>query len=97
MNEARQVNVAILKEPSEQELFDAAQSMLPDVAHHAAMYDYPGLYRALLPLRPIVDKFFDDVLVMAPDAAVRRNRLELLEFIDALYKTLADFTKVVVA
>ena len=97
MNEARQVNVALLKEPSEQELFDAAQTMLPDVAHHAAMYDYRGLYQILLPLRPIVDKFFDDVLVMVPDAAVRRNRLELLEFIDALYKILADFTKVVVA
>ena len=62
----------------------------------AAEYDYMGLFQSLGSLRPVVDSFFDDVMVMVEDAAIRRNRLALLAFVDSLYKTLADFTKVVI-
>jgi glycyl-tRNA synthetase beta chain len=48
-------------------------------------------------LREPVNAFFDDVMVMVEDAAVRANRIALLSMVDALYKALADFTKVVVA
>jgi glycyl-tRNA synthetase beta chain len=42
-----------------------------------------------------VDRFFDEVLVMAEDPAIRANRLALLSFVNVLYRTLGDFTKVV--
>jgi glycyl-tRNA synthetase beta chain len=44
-------------------------------------------------LRPPVDRFFDDVMVMAEDARVRQNRLSLLAQIAGLFDTFADFSK----
>ena len=46
-------------------------------------------------LRPKVDLFFDKVLVNAPDARVRRNRLTLLHTLLAEFSTIADFSEIV--
>jgi glycyl-tRNA synthetase beta chain len=46
-------------------------------------------------LRPKVDLFFDRVLVNAPDPAVRRNRLTLLDSILWDFSKLADFSEIV--
>jgi glycyl-tRNA synthetase beta chain len=96
-SESRNVEQSLLTDASEEALYAEANRLLPKIAMRAAEYDFQGLYHALQPLRPTVDKFFDDVLVMVDDPTVRKNRLALLCFIDALYKTLADFTKVVVS
>ena len=42
-----------------------------------------------------MDLFFDKVLVNAPDAAVRRNRLTLLNGILTEFSTIADFSEIV--
>ena len=44
-------------------------------------------------LRDAVDAFFDGVMVMADDMAVRRNRLALLGLIASLFDGIADFSK----
>jgi glycyl-tRNA synthetase beta chain len=44
-------------------------------------------------LRGPVDAFFDGVMVLAEDKAVRRNRMLLLGIIAALFSKLADFSK----
>ena len=46
-------------------------------------------------LRPRVDLFFDKVLVNAPDAGVRQNRLTLLHTLLAEFSTIADFSEIV--
>ena len=46
-------------------------------------------------LRPKVDVFFDKVLVNAPDARVRQNRLTLLSTLLAEFSTIADFSEIV--
>ena len=46
-------------------------------------------------LRPKVDLFFDKVLVNAPDARVRQNRLTLLQTLLAEFSTIADFSEIV--
>ncbi len=46
-------------------------------------------------LRPKVDLFFDKVLVNAPDAAVRQNRLTLLQTLLGEFSTIADFSEIV--
>jgi len=94
---ARAVNQTLLREEREHDLFDAAYQRIPEVARCAAQYDFETLYRTLGELNKPVNTFFDDVMVMVDDATLRRNRLALLTLVDALYKTLADFTKVVVA
>ena len=45
-------------------------------------------------LREPVDAFFDDVMVMADDPAVRRNRLALLASISAIFGQIADFSQI---
>jgi glycyl-tRNA synthetase beta chain len=46
-------------------------------------------------LRPKVDLFFDKVLVNAPDARIRQNRLTLLKTLLAEFSTIADFSEIV--
>jgi glycyl-tRNA synthetase beta chain len=55
--------------------------------------DYPAAYAALADLRPAVDAFFDDVMVMDPDPAQRDNRLALLRALHELFAPLADFAR----
>ncbi|MBI2178063.1 MAG: glycine--tRNA ligase subunit beta [Candidatus Tectomicrobia bacterium] len=45
-------------------------------------------------IRPFVDKFFDDVLVMAEDEGIRRNRLALMAEVAGLFSPVADFAKI---
>ncbi|BAJ62907.1 glycine--tRNA ligase subunit beta [Anaerolinea thermophila] len=50
-------------------------------------------FAAFLPMIPVINRFFDTVLVMAEDAGVRANRLGLLQRIAALTRGVADFSK----
>lgn len=50
---------------------------------------------AIARLRPKVDLFFDKVLVNAPDAKIRQNRLSLLHTLLAEFSTVADFSEIV--
>ena len=56
--------------------------------------DYDDAMRALARLRGPVDTFFDTVLVNDPDAAVRVNRLRLLNRIRMATRAVADFSKI---
>jgi glycyl-tRNA synthetase beta chain len=42
-----------------------------------------------------VDLFFDKVMVMAPDAALRRNRLSLIAEVAGRFSSIADFSEIV--
>ena len=44
-------------------------------------------------LKPAVDTFFDNVMVMVNDQAVKNNRIGLLQAIAALFKQVADFAR----
>ena len=59
--------------------------------------DYEELLTRLGELQPTIDRFFDDVMVMAEDAALRSNRLALLNAIAQKVYPLADLTKLVIA
>jgi glycyl-tRNA synthetase beta chain len=79
---------------------DADQALLSSV--HAAetgvataldAHDYPAALDALAALRAPIDSFFDDVLVMDPDEAVRTMRLQLLNRFVAVFGNVADIGK----
>ncbi len=55
--------------------------------------DYLGAYAVLSGLRPAVDKFFLEVMVMDPDPKLRDNRLALLRSLHELFAPLADFSR----
>jgi glycyl-tRNA synthetase beta chain len=56
--------------------------------------DYAGALREITGLKPAVDTFFDKVMVMAEDAAVRENRVRLLVEIGTLFGKIADFSRI---
>ena len=58
--------------------------------------DYAAAWRALSGLREPIDSFFDKVLVMDEDQAVRDNRLALLAFVDDLFLRLLDVKEIVI-
>jgi glycyl-tRNA synthetase beta chain len=72
------VDATLLSEPAEIALAQALDSALADTDPLLAAGDYLGVLRRLASLRAPVDAFFDGVMVMADDAAVRGNRLALL-------------------
>jgi glycyl-tRNA synthetase beta chain len=78
---------------------DAEKALASAVAVFAREFDalweqarYEDLLRKAGALRPLVDAFFDGVMVMTDDAALRRNRLELLAAVLRRMERLADFT-----
>ena len=58
--------------------------------------DYAKLLTQLAALQPAIDTFFDDVLVMAEEPALRTNRLALLNRIGQNIYAVADLTKLVI-
>jgi len=91
------VNPVLLEHDTERALWSVHQRALPEVERAAEARDYEGLFRTLGTLRGPIDRFFDDVLVMAEDERVRNNRLALCWQINQLFRRLADFTLVVQA
>ena len=65
-------------------LLDASETAQKAVDEALAKEDYPATFAALAALRAPIDRFFDEVMVMDKDEALRDNRLKLLnEFLGA--------------
>ncbi|HEB57699.1 MAG TPA: glycine--tRNA ligase subunit beta [Gammaproteobacteria bacterium] len=80
-------------EDAEQALFDATEAAGAEVAPLLREADYTGALRALAALRAPVDRFFDEVMVMAEDTALRDNRLALLQRLHGLFLGIADISR----
>lgn len=87
------VNPKLFEEPSESKLFKAYQAASKVVAADLKAGDFEKALREIASLRPAVDAFFEDVLVMAKKERIRKNRLSLLGGISELFATIADFSK----
>ncbi len=90
------VEAAVLVEAAEQELLAACAAVEAEAAPLRAAGDYGQLLRRLVTLRPAVDRFFDDILVMAQEEALRTARLSLLARIRALFDGIADMSQLAV-
>jgi len=82
-----------LEVPAEQFLFEALASIEPRVDAAVQRGDYVGALEDLAGLRAPVDAFFTDVMVMVDDAALRSNRLALLERLAARFDAVADISR----
>ena len=86
----------LLQEPAEQSLVKAMNDVRPEVNAAMAQGDYAGALTALARLREPVDGFFNDVMVMADDPAIRANRLKLLQDLSLLMNGVADISQLAV-
>lgn len=82
-----------LEEEVERALYDANVEVIQKVARAANARAFDIALGTIAELRPVVDAFFEGVLVMAEDPAVRRRRLGLLAMAHETFAPLADFTK----
>ncbi|HET7097513.1 MAG TPA: glycine--tRNA ligase subunit beta, partial [Casimicrobiaceae bacterium] len=90
---AQAVDRGQLTAGAEHDLYFTFQKLEPIVDDACAAGDFAGALLALATAKPAVDRFFDDVLVMADDPAVRANRLALLRGVAQTMNRVADISK----
>jgi glycyl-tRNA synthetase beta chain len=91
------VDAALLTDPAEQSLASTTQRVAAEVQALSAKHKYAEALTRIASLRPTVDEFFTKVMVMAPDPAVRANRLALLACTVEDFSRIADFSEIVTA
>jgi glycyl-tRNA synthetase beta chain len=82
-----------LSEPQERELARCIEEMGPRWRELWQEEDFDSLLAQLRELRPAVDAFFDNVMVMTQDSGLRRNRLNLLWSLLTMLSGLAAFSE----
>jgi glycyl-tRNA synthetase beta chain len=85
-----------LEDGAEHDLWLAFQKLEPAVDADCRRGDFSAALKALATAKPAVDRFFDDVMVMADDPAIRANRLALLRGIASTMNRVADISKLAV-
>lgn len=89
-----QIHADLFVMDAERRLHEAVQAKASDVRHFVAEGNYALALDSLASIKPSVDQFFDDVMVMTEDTALRHNRLALLSKCAGLFDELADFARI---
>jgi glycyl-tRNA synthetase beta chain len=92
--QAGDVVAELLAAPQEIDLDAEYAKVAGEVGRRQAVRDYRGALEEISTLRPAVDRFFDNVMVMAEDREVRQNRLRLLKKLDELFSGIAHFAEI---
>jgi glycyl-tRNA synthetase beta chain len=85
----------LFRDEAETLLWQQTQAVEPDLVRALDSHDYDSAFSLLLGLRPVIDRFFDEVLVMDEDPCVRQNRLYLLACVRSLFARVADLSRIV--
>ncbi len=91
--EGLKVKKALFDHDAERALANALQNASDKVEPLLATRGYADALYSLADLKEPVDRFFDEVMVMADDEAVRNNRLALLGELRALFLDVADISR----
>lgn len=86
-------DVALFEEAAEKALFAQLNEIAPQVRSCFENEDYTESLRVLAGLRESVDRFFDEVMVMAEEPLIRANRLALLGALAAQMNRVADLSR----
>ncbi|MEO6079524.1 MAG: glycine--tRNA ligase subunit beta [Steroidobacteraceae bacterium] len=87
------VDTTRLKFDAERMLYAALDDVRISVPRQIADGEYAAAFAGLARLRPAVDTFFDEVMVMDPDPALRANRLAMLGTLRELFTGIADLSR----
>ncbi|RKZ59250.1 MAG: glycine--tRNA ligase subunit beta, partial [Gammaproteobacteria bacterium] len=92
-NTVTSVNENLFSEEAEKNLFAVLSSLSQTVEPMFISGDYEAALSKLSTLRDPVDAFFDSVMVMADDDAVKNNRIALLSTMNQLFLRVADLSR----
>ena len=94
-HEAGEVDPSLFEADAERDLYGAIVEISREVEPKIASKKFLDALETIATLREKVDRFFDDVLVMTEDEALRRNRLSLLSGLSSMFLKIADFSRIV--
>jgi glycyl-tRNA synthetase beta chain len=80
----------LLRDPAEQELYTSLRATDEQLADCVARRDFGCAITVAADLVPAINRFFDDVLVMDPDTAVRANRLKMVHNVASALRSVGD-------
>jgi len=92
--ETGEVKPELFAQDEEKALFARFQETEAPFIAHALRGEYPSALKLLAGLKEPVDSFFDKVLVMSEDEAVKANRIALLKGLVGLFDRVAQFSKI---
>ncbi|MCE2946738.1 MAG: glycine--tRNA ligase subunit beta [bacterium] len=90
---AGRADPSLMTEAAEKALHAELSTLEPEVVACTAREDYAGALARLACVRAAVDRFFDEVMVMTDDAAVRANRIALLQSLERSLNQVADISR----
>jgi glycyl-tRNA synthetase beta chain len=89
------VDVNLLVSEPEKELYNKFIEIKDKFKQLIENKDYDKALGLMLELKPYIDRFFDNVMIMVEDEKLKNNRLSLLKEINDLFRNIADFTKLI--
>jgi len=89
----KEIHISLLAESSEKNLYQSFSKAKEKVNSHLSQRDYPSALLEMTQMKKPIDDFFDQVMVMVEDEAIRNNRLALLDGIGQLFLKVADVSK----
>ena len=95
-HDSSRVDRAKLQEKSEQRLEELATAVSEQIDEMISERDYIRALESFAGMAPELERFFDDVMVMVDDSALRGNRMSLLRKVGNAVLKIGDVTKIVV-
>jgi glycyl-tRNA synthetase beta chain len=92
-NQQTSVDIALFDHKAEEHLYNLFLDVRKEMEHLIREREYTRALEAMLKMKEPVDTFFDEVMVMAEDDAVRQNRLNLLTALGDLILQIGDISK----
>ncbi|MGX9728102.1 MAG: glycine--tRNA ligase subunit beta [Candidatus Electronema sp. VV] len=92
-NQETAVDASLLSEAAEKDLSTVCQAAAAQANPLLAQRDYAAALNAMLAMKEPVDRFFEQVMVMDENPAVRRNRLNLLTGLAVLVRQVGDISR----
>ncbi len=85
----------LFTELSEKMLYDVFAKSKTSILTHIRNGENIDAYSQIIEMQPIINSFFDKVLVMAEDVAVKNNRIALIQELERILSEIADFSIIV--
>lgn len=86
------VDISLFSDQAEKALWQVVENCDKDISAKVAKRDYTGVLKELASLKEPVDRFFDEVMVMADDSSIKANRIAILKSLRGLFLNVADIS-----
>ena len=92
-HDGTEVDRKLLQKGAESSLYETFITVQEETKPFLQTKEYGKALEIILRMKEPVDQFFDEVMVMTDDAALQKNRLNLLTAISGLFLQVGDFSK----